>query len=320
LDRELLGSFAEVLDLHVPSKFPVGLKRYWQGIRRADLIFCWFASWNALWALLGAKVMGKRSILVVGGYDLARLPEAGYGNQRGGPTKWVSRLAMNLASGLFTNSYYSQKEAVRHAGLAEARIRVIYHGIPDPFGSLPPSSRRSLVLTVGRVDGPNLRRKGIESFVRAAELLPDLRFVVVGPWADGAVDRLRQIAPRNVTFTGQVSDRELHGYYARASVYVQASLHEGFGMSVAESMLAGCIPVLTRRGALPEVAGDCGIYIADPQPQSIARGVRTAMRRGDSDRERARQHILEHFPPTERRAQLQQFVSECLEAPRLGAG
>jgi glycosyltransferase involved in cell wall biosynthesis len=320
LDRDLLGSFAEVLDLHVPSKFPVGLKRYCDGIRRADLVFCWFASWNALWALLGARLMGKGSVLVVGGYDLARLPEAGYGNQRGGPAKWVSQLAMNLAGGLFTNSFYSQDEAIQHAGLAEARIRVIYHGIPDPFGALPQSSRRPLVLTVGRVDRPNLRRKGLESFVRAAELMPDLRFVVVGPWADGAVDHLRQIAPRNVTLTGQISDDELHGYYGMASVYVQASLHEGFGMSVAESMLGGCIPVLTRRGALPEVAGDCGVYIPDTLPQSIAHGVRTAMRRGDSDRERARQHILTKFPLTQRRVQLQEFVSECLSGPQSSTG
>jgi glycosyltransferase involved in cell wall biosynthesis len=320
LDRDLLGSFANVLDLHVPSKFPVRLSRYWNGIRHADLVFCWFASWNALWALLGAKAMGKRSILVVGGYDLASLPEAGYGNQRGGPAKYVSRLAINLATELFTNSYYSQTEAAQNAGVEEQRIRVIYHGIPDPFGRLPNSPRQSLVLTVGRVDAPNLRRKGIESFVRAAELLPGLRFVVVGPWADGAVQHLRSIAPRNVTLTGQISDDELHGYYGMASVYVQASLHEGFGMSVAESMLAGCIPVLTRGGALPEVAGDCGVYIADTLPQSIAHGVRIAMGLADQDRARARQRILEKFPLSERKAQLEQLVSECLGGQRSNTG
>jgi hypothetical protein len=69
---------------------------------------------------------------------------------------------------------------------------------------------------------------------------------------------LRQAASPNVEFLGFVSDEELFSLYARASVYVQASMHEGFGLSVAEAMSAGCIPVVTRAGSLPEVVGDVG--------------------------------------------------------------
>ena len=67
-----------------------------------------------------------------------------------------------------------------------------------------------------------------------------MRFLFVGRWHDDAIEELRAIARDNVTFTGWLSDAELHAVYRRAAVYVQASRHEGFGMAIAEAMLAGC--------------------------------------------------------------------------------
>ena len=43
-------------------------------------------------------------------------------------------------------------------------------------------------------------------------------------------------------------ESELTTLYAEDSVYVQPSLHEGFGLSVAEAMSAGCVPVVTSAG------------------------------------------------------------------------
>jgi glycosyltransferase involved in cell wall biosynthesis len=308
LDREILSDFAEVQDFYAVRKFPIGLIHYWRGIKGSDIVFCWFASWNSFWALLFAKLLQKPSLLVIGGYDLANLPEAGYGQQRGGLGKWVSRFAMKLATELFTNSYYSQKEAEQSARVPSHRVRVIYHGVPDPFGSLPQSPKECMVLTVGKVEWPNLKRKGIEPFVRAAAYLPDAQFVVVGAWADDSITYLRFSASPNIVFTGQVSEEELLDYYRRASVYVQASLHEGFGLSVAEAMLAGCIPVVTRAGSLPEVVGDCGFYCEGSEPSIIAETIELALNSPCPVRERARQRILSHFPMEQRGRLLEQAI------------
>ena len=100
-------------------------------------------------------------------------------------------------------------------------------------------------LTVSAAAVSSLVQKGQRPFAEAASLLPEVRFAFVGTWEDDAVEELRSIAGENVIFTGRLPDDDLRDSYRRAAVYVQASRHEGFGLAVAEAMLAGCVPVAT---------------------------------------------------------------------------
>jgi glycosyltransferase involved in cell wall biosynthesis len=310
LDLEQLRKRYQVTECCLRSRW-VNPASVWRQVKNHDLVFGWFASWHTFLPLLFAKILGKSSVLVIGGYDLANMPEIGYGHQRGGLKKWISRLTMRLATRLVTNSYYSQDEAVRNTGITRDRVRVVYHGLPDPFGPLP-EARARMALTVGKVDRSNLSRKGHEPFVRTAALLPDVNFVLVGAWEDDAVDHLRAIATPNVTFSGKVSAEALCDYYRQAAVYVQASRHEGFGLSVAEAMLAGCIPVITQVGALPEVVGEYGIYISAPRPDVIAQAIEEAFAWPAEKRASVRQHILEQFPMEKRGQLLEQLIRPLL--------
>jgi glycosyltransferase involved in cell wall biosynthesis len=285
----------------------------WREVKHHDLVFGWFASWHTFLPVQFAKTLGKPSVLVIGGYDVANMPEIDYGHQRGGLKKWTSRRTMRMATRLVTNSDYSRAEIARNIGMTNGRVLRIFHGVPDRQGALPRQKERS-VLTVGNVDRANLRRKGHEPFVRAAALLPDVKFVLVGDWKDDAVNYLRSFATPNVEFTGRVSDEALLDYYRSAAIYVQPSLHEGFGMSVAEAMLAGCFPVITEAGALPEVTGDCGRRVARPDPELIAEAVRTALTAPDELRGAVRDRILQNFPMTSRSAQLREVVEQLVNS------
>ena len=141
-----------------------------------------------------------------------------------------------------------------------------------------PASRERMAMTVGHLVRNTLEQKGHRPFVRAAAELPDVRFVFVGKWHDDAIEVLRELAGDNVEFTGWVSDEELHDLYRRASVYVQASRHEGFGLAVAEAMLAGCVPVVMNVTAMPEVVGDAGVLIESQEPEAVAAGVQGGAR------------------------------------------
>jgi glycosyltransferase involved in cell wall biosynthesis len=223
---------------------------------------------------------------------------------------------MKRATRLIANSEYTRDEAVRNAGVARDRVTVVYHGVPDPLGAPIPAVKERLALTVGVVDRANLERKGLRAFVEAAADAPDVRFVVAGSWDGDADEELRAIAPDNVVLTGWVEQDALEDLYRKASVYVQASTHEGFGMSVAEAMLAGCVPITTAAGALPEVAGDAGVEIEGRQPAAIAAAVSQAIDADRSARERARDRVLELFSLEVRRNGLQSVVAPLLDDSR----
>lgn len=307
LDLEELRKRYLVTECYLRSRW-VNPATIWQQVRSHDLVFGWFASWHTFLPFVFARLLGKPSVLVVGGYDVANIPQIGYGHQRGGLKKWVSRWTMRLATRLITFSNYSEGEAERNAAISKEQVSTIYIGVPDPFVSLPQGQRARIALTVGNVDRSNLLRKGHEAFVRTAALLPDVSFVLAGAWQDSAVDHLRAIATPNVTLTGWLSDEALNDYYRKASVYVQVSLHEGFGLSVAEAMLAGCVPVVCRASSLPEVTGDSAIFVDTPAPAVIARAISEALAYPEEARAPIRQRILDEFPLAKRGQLLEQLI------------
>ncbi len=315
LDRELLAERYDVIDWNQPGRWGNPL-RILALLRRADVVVGWWASWHTFWPFTLAPLLRTPSLLIIGGFDIAAERDIGYGYQLGGARKHLSRWIMRRATALMTNSEYSRKEFARNVGLPASQVTVVHHGVPDMFGVLPAPKER-LALTVGNVDEANLERKGLRAFVEAAAALPDVEFVVVGQWIGAAADRLRAIATPNVRLAGFVSHEDLLDLYRRASVYVQASQHEGFGISVAEAMLAGCVPVASRAGALPEVVGDAGILLPGRDAEAVAAGVREALERGAGAGAEARERILTLFPLALRRDGLVGLVDGLLAGERV---
>jgi glycosyltransferase involved in cell wall biosynthesis len=311
IDRSVLSERWVVHDWRQQSPV-VNLPALLRAVARSDAVFGWFASWHTFWPVTLAWLMRKPSIVVIGGYDTARLPDIPYGLQGRGVMRLVSRWVMRRATRLLANSYYGREEAAANAGVDPARVTVVHHGVPDPFGELPRGTRERLALTVGIVDRRNVVRKGLGAFVQAAALLPEVGFVLAGRWDDDAADELRESATPNVTLTGWVEQDALNEYYRRASVYVQASAHEGFGLSVAEGMLAGCIPVTTTAGALPEVVGDVGVQVDSQDPAELAAAIRRALESPGDDRATARERVLRCYPLEVRREGVQRLVAESL--------
>jgi glycosyltransferase involved in cell wall biosynthesis len=311
IDRELLAERWELRDWYQPGRVP-NLPALIPAVLRSDLVFGWFASWHTFWPITLAWLFRKPSVLIIGGFDVANMPDIGYGYQRGGLRKWASRWIIHRAGRLVTNSFYSRDEIERNVGLPPERVTVIHHGVPDPFGSLPEGRREPLALTVGHLLRTTLGQKGHQGFVEAAALLPEVRFVLAGKWHDDAIELLRARATENVSFTGWLRREELDDYYRRAAVYVQASRHEGFGLAVAEAMLAGCIPVVTDVTAMPEVVGDAGIKIASGSAADVADGVRRALAADEGAHRRARERVLAEFPLEARARRLRGVVTEAL--------
>jgi glycosyltransferase involved in cell wall biosynthesis len=306
LDQRLLAGRFDVHELYQPGRIS-DPRTVVREVLAADVIVGWWASWHTFLPITLAWLLRKPSLLIVGGFDTAADAEYGYGFQLGGPRAWLSRFTMRRARILMTNSEYSRQEIWRNIGIPPQNVRVVYHGVPEIARG---GDKQPLALTIGIVDHTNLERKGLRPFVEAAALVPEVEFAVVGRIDGDAGAALERDAGANVRLTGWVEEQELAALLDRATVYVQASRHEGFGVAVAEAMLARCVPVTTRAGALPEVVGDTGVLLDDARPATVALGVREALHLDKG--EAARERVLTEFSVERRRAGLFALLDELV--------
>lgn len=67
----------------------------------------------------------------------------------------------------------------------------------------------------------------------------------------------------NIIRPGQVEDEELVAFYNLATLYVQPSIYEGFGLPILQAFASGTPVISSNKGSLPEVGGPAAVYF-DP--------------------------------------------------------
>jgi len=87
-----------------------------------------------------------------------------------------------------------------------------------------------------------------------------------------------------------------------------ASYHESFGVALAEAMACKCVPVVTRRAALPEVVGDCEIYVPYDDAEATAKAIGKALGEEELGKS-ARERVVNMFSIEERERKLTELIS-----------
>jgi glycosyltransferase involved in cell wall biosynthesis len=82
-------------------------------------------------------------------------------------------------------------------------------------------------------------------------------------------------------FVDYVYDGDLPLLYKMAEVFAYPSLHEGFGLPVAEAMSCGTPVLVSRDGALAEVVGDAAVVVDALSVKSIAEGLSRLLSDGE---------------------------------------
>jgi len=279
-------------------------------IRAHDLVFGWFVTPTNSVATVFASLMNTPTILVAGGYDVARVPEIEYGLTLDKKYYYLIKLSLYLADRVLTVSESNREETLQLCSSAD--VETVYVGAIDTetFRRDGVKKDTDLVISVGVIKNSNLKKKGLKYFAEASGVCKDKRFVLIGEKRDPeAINQLRDVGGNNFHLPGYVSFEDLLDYYRRASVYVQPSLHESFGVAVAEALACECVPVVSRNGALPEVVGDTGIYLDGVAPVQIQDAIEEAI---TMDGTLARERVIKEFRKEKRAEALLQHVNQVL--------
>ena len=268
--------------------------------RQVDLLVLWFIYPKiAPLATVLARAFGVPVVAITGGGDATYVPAIAWGWMGDPSARQQFRLVARLANLVLPFSEAARAEVLRYA--PGARARTFYPGI-DTRRFRPGDHQRGNVLTVCyAIDHRTIEQKGLRYFLDIARRLPEVPFVLAGAVAESYRPTLEAMLPGNVRLTGRLSDADLLASYQTASVYVQLSAHEGFGIAVAEAMACGCIPVVSDQGALPEVVGVCGDVVPFGDSAAAAAAVRRALNADERQRADARERISTAFPIERRR-------------------
>ena len=278
-----------------------------KGVLWADLTYSWFGSFHAFFAVLFSKILHKKSIVVAGGYDVAKVTEINYGLMNMRLWRLFPVFSFKYCHRILAVSEYTKREIKENMGIDDRKVLVVYHGF-DKRKFFPREGKENIVITVGQVNSQTLFRKGLMNFAKTAKFLPDTKFYLIGQGEKQFIHKLRRVNQHNLLYKGFVPHEELTSLMQRAKVYVQISAHEGFGCSLAEAMLCECIPVVTVCGAIPEVVGDTGYYVPYGDIEAIAETIRRALKDGEAKGEKARERIEEEFPIEKREKRLTEVV------------
>ena len=199
-------------------------------------------------------------------------------------------VAIRRAARVIAISESSRRDLLRFTGADPERVRVILLGVSQRFSPADPADPADRARAAHANGAMPLRilhvghcgsYKNIEGILRALPrasraLGERIQFVKAGgPFTPAQRVLITQLGiEEEVVHLGPVSDEALPGVYRAADVLVMPSLHEGFGLPVLEAMASGTPVVSSSRGSLPEVVGDAGLIVDDPEdPDAIAAGM-----------------------------------------------
>jgi len=193
----------------------------------------------------------------------------------------LAREHAHRAHRILVPSEFTAGEVERQLGVARAKIAVCPVGAPawTPRRQIP---QDGYVLFVGTLEP----RKNVAGLLDAYEQLianstpknctpPDL--VLAGKVTDEALEWLKRIErpplKGHVRQIGYIDPTRTRALYEAARVLVLPSFEEGFGIPVLEAMTAGVPVIASRRGSLPEVLGNAGIFVEPDRPEEIAAAI-----------------------------------------------
>jgi glycosyltransferase involved in cell wall biosynthesis len=225
---------------------------------------------------------------VVTAYDLIplRFPE-GFSAAQRAVYGLTHQLAFRAAWKIISLCESARQSFMEQFHLPAHKIVVIPPGLGPEFAPRPAEAvaafrgqrrlPRDYVLTLGS----NKPHKNLPRLVRAYAALPaDAPPLVIAGPEDARYSETRAAASPlggRVLFLGRVPEAQLPLLYAGATIFVQPSLMEGFGLPVVEAMACGTPVVCSEAPGLVEAAGGAAILFDPRQPDAITQALSTAL-------------------------------------------
>lgn len=221
-----------------------------------------------------------------------------------GNLKWyIQRASLRGVRKIITDSAFSKRDIRSITGIPNDAIDVVSLAPADVFQ--PISDRGVLAAVQKKYNLPQLYllyvgdvnwNKNVLGLLRAyrqvRRQVSGVKLVLIGKaFRQQMLNEVREInvliqsldIERDIVRPGFIPDEDLAVLYNLASVYIQPSFTEGFGLPVLEAFACGCPVVCARGSSLDEIAGP-SIRVNASDVDSIGKGILQIVKLSDRKR------------------------------------
>lgn len=272
-------------------------------IFNSNIVISWFADYS-YFSIRIAKIFNKPIIVILGGYDVAYLPEINYGGIINNKNK--VKYTLENATRIIAVDIGLRNDVIKHFN-KDFNISIIPTGY-DYNKYYNDTIKENIVLSVCSANNEKGLVKGIDVFTKCATECPDLNFVIIGIEA-GAIKYMGEI-PKNLTVIGKVSPNDIINYYKKAKVYCQFSIREGLPNALCEAMLCECIPVGSDVQGIRTAINKYGYLVEYGDIKESCIAIRKALN-NDTGKD-GRNYIIKNFSENNRKDKLIKIIKELI--------
>jgi glycosyltransferase involved in cell wall biosynthesis len=196
----------------------------------------------------------------------------------------IAKRMAHRSAAIYTCSHFTKSQIIKTYAVSPDKIKVIPLGIGKQF--TPETDMIKIqeiknryhissgyILYTGNAKPHKNLKTLLAAFKKIKALFPSLELVLAGPVPEQINGIVNNEENSSVICTGKVLENDLPALYSGASVFVMASLYEGFGYPPLEALACGTPVVCSNVSSLPEVVGDAGLLVDPSDAQQMAESV-----------------------------------------------
>jgi len=314
---ELVQSYKNDIDILKDLGYKVKIATTFMEIDwSADLYYAWWPTKGIL-PLIVAKLRRKPILICAGGSEVVHLEKIANGfYSKNFIQRKMIKFTLRHADRVLSISKSSDAEIL---SLGCNKSEVVYLAIDTKYYK-PMDATKKYIYTISHLNHENVFRKRIWTVLKSIpyviEKFPNQVFVFTGNKLD-AFEEIETYVKKlnienNVIFTGKIDNELKLKYLSETKIYVQPTIHEGFGVAIAEAMSCGIPVITTKVAATPEVVGDTGLFCDSDDPIDLANKICYLLadeKKREDLSKKARNRIVSNFSYEHRLKRVKEIIN-----------
>ena len=315
-DYEILARICPVDRVDTRSLNPLTLFKNIRSLLESNLCFFWFGSFRHIPYLILAQILGKKILIVAGGYDVNKLPAIHYGAFCENPiSQMLRRWLFARADTILAVSEFAQRMAVENLNTSTEKVRTVYLGFNKPKVNLIPWEKRAVRVVFLISARPNMRLvKGLDRIPQLCRLLPQVQFQIIGSLTPEVLSDLQNENLPNLQCVGWVpyESERFADLLNNSRMVCLTSRTESFGAALIDGARYGCLPVASPSGAIPEILSQVGLCASSEEISDLASLIQKNINAPHFDVHLIQKNALARFSESQRASNIEAVARPLL--------